>query len=142
MTEGDRSDPPPEEAASEDLHDLARDWITLWQSELAALTVDREAQEAWCVLLSLWAGAAGAVIGGLSRGLADDSRRGSLATAPRSTPAAAASDAGDVEVERHRERVTACGWAGATPPLSRRGLSSRPCSARLPVSPGPSPTPC
>ena len=38
---------------------LARDWITLWQSELAALAVDREAQETWHVLLSLWAGGRG-----------------------------------------------------------------------------------
>ncbi len=26
---------------------IARDWITVWQSELAALATDREAQEAW-----------------------------------------------------------------------------------------------
>ncbi len=59
MTPGDRSDPPPGDPAGEDLQGLARDWITLWQSELAALAVDREAQETWHVLLSLWAGAAG-----------------------------------------------------------------------------------
>ena len=56
----------------EDLHALARDWITLWQSELAALAVDREAQETWHALLSLWAGAAGAMIAGLPRGCADE----------------------------------------------------------------------
>ena len=59
MTAGDRSDPPPSDPAGEALQELARDWITLWQSELAALAVDREAQETWHVLLSLWAGAAG-----------------------------------------------------------------------------------
>jgi hypothetical protein len=32
---------------------LARDWITLWQSELAATAVDREAQETWRFMLSL-----------------------------------------------------------------------------------------
>lgn len=26
---------------------LAEDWITLWQSEIAALAADREAAEAW-----------------------------------------------------------------------------------------------
>jgi len=105
MTGGDRSDPPPEEAASEDLHNLARDWITLWQSELAALAMDREAQEAWFVSLSLWAAALGGVLGGLPRGLAGEPRRDPLATAPRPTPAAAAPDAGDAEVECLRERV-------------------------------------
>jgi hypothetical protein len=105
MTGSDRCDPPPEAAASEDLHDLARDWITLWQSELAALAVDREAQEAWCVLLSLWAGAAGAVLAGLPRRLADDPRERPAATASRPAPAAAAPDTGDAEVERLRERV-------------------------------------
>jgi hypothetical protein len=105
MTGDDRSDPPPEEATSGDLHDLARDWITLWQSELAALAMDREAQEAWFVSLSLWAAAAGAVLGGLPRGLAGDPRRDTPATAPRPAPAAAAPDAGDAEVERLRERV-------------------------------------
>ena len=37
----------------------AADWITLWQSELAALAADREAQETWQAMLALWAGAAG-----------------------------------------------------------------------------------
>jgi hypothetical protein len=105
MTGSDRSDPPPEEVASEALHDLARDWITLWQSELEALAVDREAQEAWCALLSLWAGTAGAVFGGLPRGLADDPRQRPAATAPRPAPTVAAPDAGDTEVERLRERI-------------------------------------
>jgi len=54
MTGGNRSDLPPAEAVGEDLHDRARDWITPWQSEVAALAVDREAQETWYVLLSLW----------------------------------------------------------------------------------------
>src|SRR5208337_1547403 len=98
-------DPLSEEVASEDLHDLARDWITLWQSELEALAVDREAQEAWCVLLSLWVGAVGAVLGGLPRGLADDPRQRPTATAPRPASTVAAPDAGDTEVERLRERV-------------------------------------
>jgi uncharacterized protein YceH (UPF0502 family) len=110
MTAGDRSDPPPGDAAGADLHDLARDWITLWQSELAALAVDREAQETWHVLLSLWAGAAGNMINGLSRGLADEPaghgrRAAGPAAAPRSAPVAAAPDPRDAEVEQLRERV-------------------------------------
>jgi hypothetical protein len=41
---------------------LARDWITLWQSELTAIAADREAQESWQAILALWAGAAGAML--------------------------------------------------------------------------------
>jgi len=47
---------PPERA-------LARDWITIWQSELAGLAADREAQETWQKLLALWGEAAWAVLG-------------------------------------------------------------------------------
>ena len=110
MTAGDRPDKPPEDPAGADLHDLARDWITLWQSELSALAVDREAQEAWQMLLSVWAGAAGAVMSGLPRGMADDparhgARAAGAAAASRPAPAAAAPDPRDAEVDRLRERV-------------------------------------
>src|SRR5271170_1790931 len=50
------SGPPPDLAA------LARDWVTLWQSELAAIAADREAQESWQAIVALWAGAAGALL--------------------------------------------------------------------------------
>jgi ubiquinone biosynthesis protein UbiJ len=115
MTRGAPSDPPPAGQSGEDLRDLARDWITLWQSELAALAVDREAQEAVHVLLSLWAGAAGGLISFLPRGMPGESarqrrraaRNGAAGTdaAPRSPPAAAAPDPRDAEVERLRARV-------------------------------------
>src|SRR6185312_16137389 len=65
MSDGNGRADPPEQA---DLVELARDWITLWQSELAALATDREAQEAWRTLISLWAGAAGALLGAAPRG--------------------------------------------------------------------------
>ena len=52
----------PDAAAAPDLRKLAQDWITLWQSELAALAVDREAQETWHAMLALWAGAAAAML--------------------------------------------------------------------------------
>ena len=71
MAGSDRSTPPPG-MDGEDLHDLARDWITLWQSELAALAADREAQETWRVLLSMWAGAAGALLRAMPRGGANE----------------------------------------------------------------------
>jgi hypothetical protein len=108
MTAGDRSEAPPGDSAGEDLQDLARDWITLWQSELAALAVDREAQETWHVLLSLWAGAAGALISGLPRGLPDEPagrRAAGPAAAPGAASVVAAPDARDAEVERLRGRV-------------------------------------
>jgi hypothetical protein len=50
------SGPPP------DLDALARDWATLWQSELAALATDREARESWQAGLRLWAGAVSAML--------------------------------------------------------------------------------
>jgi len=37
-----------------DLRALARDWITLWQSELAATAADRELAEGWQQLAALW----------------------------------------------------------------------------------------
>jgi uncharacterized protein YceH (UPF0502 family) len=91
----------------EDLHDLARDWITLWQSELAALAADREAQETWRVLLSMWAGAAGALLRAMPREGANDGAGGSArpAAAPRPAAPAAAPDARDAEVERLRQRI-------------------------------------
>ncbi|MCF3947895.1 MULTISPECIES: hypothetical protein [Acidiphilium] len=55
-------DPPERHGQNVDLAALARDWITLWQSELAAMANDRELREAWIGLLALWAGAASSAI--------------------------------------------------------------------------------
>ena len=57
-----------------DLQELARDWITLWQSELAALAADREAQESWQAMMSLWAGAAAAMLNAMPRAAPRPSR--------------------------------------------------------------------
>lgn len=59
--QGDKheTEPPDEQAR---LAGLARDWIALWQSELAAMAQDRELREAWSGLLALWAGSATAAI--------------------------------------------------------------------------------
>ena len=54
-------------AAPPDLAALARDWITLWQSELAALAADREAQEMSEAVLALWAGMAGSLLAAVPR---------------------------------------------------------------------------
>lgn len=37
-----------------------RDWMTIWQSEMAALATDREAGEIWARLLAPWASLAAA----------------------------------------------------------------------------------
>ena len=42
------------------LQAVATDWITIWQSEIAALATDREVQEAWVRLVAVWAQTAGA----------------------------------------------------------------------------------
>lgn len=56
------------EDAGAELDRLARDWITLWQSELTALASDPEAVEAWTRLMSLWAASATAALSMMPRG--------------------------------------------------------------------------
>ena len=90
---------PPHGASEADLRELARDWITLVQSELAALAVDREAQETWQTLMAVWAGAAAAMLNAVPRNDA-----GSPA-APRPAPAAAAPDARDAEIGRLHDQL-------------------------------------
>src|SRR5271154_4166740 len=101
------SGPPPDLAA------LARDWVTLWQSELAAMAADREAQEGWQAILALWAGAAGVMLAAAPRswpvpGGAAHEPAGGRADAPGrggAPAAAAAPDARDAEIERLARHV-------------------------------------
>jgi hypothetical protein len=95
-----------------DLAALARDWATLWQSELAALATDREMQEAWQAMVALWAEAWASTAAALLRpaaGAADERFRPSgaagAAAAAGAAPAAAASDAGDAAVGELRRRI-------------------------------------
>jgi hypothetical protein len=107
--------PAPEPAAPDlqapDLQALARDWITLWQSELSAAAADREVRETWQTLAGLWAGVAAAMLQNLPRGLPDappatTTETGAGAAAPaRPAPAAAAPDARDAEIDRLAGRV-------------------------------------
>jgi hypothetical protein len=99
---------PGDPGGSADLQALARDWITLWQSELAAAAADREIQEAWQTFAALWAGAATAFAQALPRD-GHDGRSGGTgaAAAPRAAPAAVAPDSRDAEIERLRRRVDA-----------------------------------
>ena len=66
---------------------LARDWITLWQSELAATAVDREAQETWRAMLALWARSADLLLPPPHDGTPGSPRPDA---APRPTPTPAA----------------------------------------------------
>lgn len=101
--------PPP------NLTQLAQDWITLWQSELAAIAADREAQETWQAMITLWAGVAGAMINAMPHVNATDARaRDERAdqrtrTKPTAGPkaAAAASDPRDAEIERLARHIAA-----------------------------------
>jgi hypothetical protein len=106
MSESGAGDPPEPDGAS--LHELARDWITLWQSELTGLTADREARETWQAMVALWAGAAGAMLNRgptASRQGDEADRRAGSAAASRPAPAAAAPDPRDAEIERLVGRV-------------------------------------
>ncbi len=52
-------DAKPSGAAASELPDprkLAQDWITQWQSELAAMAADPELRESWQALVNLWSG--------------------------------------------------------------------------------------
>ncbi len=99
---------PSQAAGPPDLQQVARDWITLWQSELTAAATDREVQETWQTLAALWAGIAGAMIQAMPRGLPDGGRSpptpGTAAPA-RAAPAAAAPDARDAEIDRLARRL-------------------------------------
>jgi hypothetical protein len=103
--------PSAQDGAAPDLQALARDWITLWQSELSAAAADREVQETWQMLASLWAGVAGSMLRGLPRGAPDGrgfaaAPAGAGTAAPaRPAPAAAAPDARDAEIDRLAGRV-------------------------------------
>jgi hypothetical protein len=122
----DPAAPPLPGLETPDLETLSRDWITLWQSELAALAADREAQESWQAIVELWAGAAGTMLSAASRAwrspappfaadtsadqhssTPDDHPSGRTGTtAPTgATAAAAASDPRDAEIDRLAHHV-------------------------------------
>jgi hypothetical protein len=124
-------------AGSEDSIDvrrLAQDWITLWQSELAAIAVDREAHETWQAMLALWAGAAATMLHAIPRGRpAPQSRQSHDRTArhakaepaPRSPAPAAAPDPRDAEIDRLARHVAALEARLAGLERGNRGGASR-----------------
>jgi hypothetical protein len=106
---------------------LARDWITLWQSELSAMAADPEMREGWQTLAGLWAGTMAAMLrampkGDISKGemskgeMSKDatgtwpdgaSRGAGPAAAPGAAAAAAAPDPRDAEIDRLASHVAA-----------------------------------
>ena len=92
---------PQEEAPRVDLRAVAADWITIVQSELAALASDREAQEMTQAVVAIWANAATTMLRALPR----EWPATRAAAPPRAAPAAAASDAGGAEIDDLRRRV-------------------------------------
>jgi len=102
----DATGPGRQDGAGLDLEQLARDWITICRSELAALATDREAQERWRTLLALWAGAAQSVLAAMPHGARERADRSAWAAAAAGPSAAAASpDARDAEIERLAGRL-------------------------------------
>ena len=98
MADGPGVSPPPDPRA------LARDWITIWHSEMAALATDREMQEFWLRMIGLWAQAAEAAAQVLPAGDFAHGRAG--ADAPAGAAATvAAPDARDAAIERLARRV-------------------------------------
>lgn len=102
----DATGPGRKDGAGLDLAQLARDWITICRSELAALAADQEAQETWRTLLALWAGATESVLAAMPHATRDraDGRAGPAA-APRPAAVAAAPDARDAEIGRLATRL-------------------------------------
>ena len=99
-----------------DARALARDWITLWQSELTAMAADQEIREGWQTTASLWAAAMTAILRTVPRGPIPDQpharhdgsdRRTSTPDAPRAAPVAAAPDPRDAEIDRLARHVAA-----------------------------------
>jgi len=80
---------------------LVADWITIWQSEWAAIAVDQEVPEASQRLAALWAGQAQAAVERLAADAAAD--RQPRAASPARTPAAA--DAPDAGLDDRAEPV-------------------------------------
>jgi hypothetical protein len=107
-TEDTTAQPDASWSESPDPQQLARDWITLWQSEISAMAADPEIRESWQAMMALWAGAMSAMLRVMPRQPHDGpSRPARPADAPRPTPPAAAPDARDAEIDRLTRHVAA-----------------------------------
>ncbi len=56
MTHGEKRPPDAAASAAKSMRSaMLEDWISIWESELAALAADREGQELWRSMVSQWA---------------------------------------------------------------------------------------
>lgn len=94
---------PPKDNGAE-WRDTARDWVTIWQSELAALAEDREALETWRDVVDGWARMAEAMIDAMPDAGPDDGLPRPF-TPAGAAAAPAALDPRDAELARLAERV-------------------------------------
>jgi len=90
---------------SGDPQQIARDWITIWQSELTAAASDRELAELFVRLVDQWAAAAQAAACLLPGGADGAAGRAGAGPPAGAAAAAAAPDARDAAIERLAERV-------------------------------------
>lgn len=102
----DQADPQPKKP------DLMRDWVSLWQSELAAMASDREAQEGWQRMARFWTQAmgqpqdGGPSFGAMPNGAAYDGNASAGAAASAWAKAASHAFGGrDAELERMAARI-------------------------------------
>jgi hypothetical protein len=106
--------------------ELARDWISLWQSELNALALDPETMRSWRSAMQAWSGIATWFLQAMPKAPPappDDTqkrRSGPKSTARPASPAAAP-DAGDNEIVRLMQHVAQLERRLAN--LERRGSS-------------------
>jgi hypothetical protein len=103
-TDGTKGEPPghPANVQAASPVGLWEDWITIWQSEFAAMATDREAQAVFHRLLGLWADGARAAGAWLPDGTGG---RAAAASPPGPAAAAAAFDARDLALESLARRV-------------------------------------
>ncbi len=111
-------DPPRGSAANRSAawRQTARDWVTIWQSELAALADDSETLETWQGLVDAWSRMAEAMIAATPEPGSDYRIPGPAAPAG-AAPAAAAPDPRAAELARLAGRVAELEWrlAGLEP---------------------------
>jgi hypothetical protein len=100
MADGQGGTPPP------DLQAIARDWVTIWQSELSAMASDRELQNAWIQLVGTWSNAAELMTRLLPAGRHDTASGCAGAASPAGSAAPVApSDDRDAAIQRLADRV-------------------------------------
>lgn len=81
------------------------DWLTIWQSELSAMVLDRELQEGALRLVEAWASQARTVLRAMAPAIDAASRPAGPVSAPGSPPPDAAPDARDPAISALQQRI-------------------------------------